>query len=103
MEVVPAIDLLGDEAVDVCVRAGAARLLCTAIARDGTLTGPDVELMRRVVQRSGLPVLAAGGVRSEDDIEVLARAGAEGAIIGRALLESTLPLSALRARVASRR
>ncbi len=92
-----------DDAVDVCVRAGVARLLCTAIDRDGTLSGPDVDLVRRVAERSGLPVLAAGGIRSEEDVEALARAGAEGAIVGRALLDGGLPLLALRARVASRR
>ena len=67
-----------DDAVDVCVRAGVARLLCTAIDRDGTLAGPDVALVRRVAKGSSIPVLAAGGIRSEADIEALARAGAEG-------------------------
>src|SRR2546430_11155456 len=39
-----------DDAVDGCVRAGVARLLCTAIDRDGTLAGPDVALVRRVAK-----------------------------------------------------
>jgi phosphoribosylformimino-5-aminoimidazole carboxamide ribotide isomerase len=86
-----------DDAVDVCVGAGVARLLCTAIDRDGTLSGPDVELVRRVTERSGLPVLAAGGIRSEADLEALAQAGAEGAIVGRALLEGSIPLASLSA------
>jgi phosphoribosylformimino-5-aminoimidazole carboxamide ribotide isomerase len=81
-----------DEAIDRCVAAGVARLLCTAIDRDGTLAGPDIELVRRVVERSALPVLAAGGIRSEADIDALERAGAEGAIVGRALLEGRLAL-----------
>jgi phosphoribosylformimino-5-aminoimidazole carboxamide ribonucleotide (ProFAR) isomerase len=68
------------------------RLLCTAIERDGTLQGPDVELVRHVVERSRLPVLAAGGVGSDDDLEALAETGAEGAIVGRALLEGRLSL-----------
>jgi phosphoribosylformimino-5-aminoimidazole carboxamide ribotide isomerase len=84
-----------DDAVDVCMRAGVARLLCTAIDRDGTLAGPDVVLVRRVVQASSIPVLAAGGIRSEADLGALARAGAEGAIVGRALLEGRLVSSAL--------
>jgi phosphoribosylformimino-5-aminoimidazole carboxamide ribotide isomerase len=75
-----------DEAVDRCVDAGVSRLLCTAIDRDGTLTGPDVELVASVVARSRLPVLAAGGIRSSGDLVALAQAGAEGAIVGRALL-----------------
>jgi phosphoribosylformimino-5-aminoimidazole carboxamide ribotide isomerase len=81
-----------DEAVARCVASGAPRLLCTAIDRDGTLDGPDVELVRRVVVRSGLPVLAAGGIRSDSDIDALDRDGAEGAIVGRALLEGRLAL-----------
>jgi phosphoribosylformimino-5-aminoimidazole carboxamide ribotide isomerase len=68
-----------------CVAAGVKRVLCTAIDRDGTLAGPDLELVRGVAA-TGLRVLAAGGVRSPDDIAALAAAGAEGAVVGRALL-----------------
>jgi phosphoribosylformimino-5-aminoimidazole carboxamide ribotide isomerase len=81
-----------DEAIDRCVAAGVSRLLCTAIERDGTLEGPDVALVRRVVESSRLPVLAAGGVRSDEDLDALERAGAEGAVVGRALLEGRLEL-----------
>ncbi len=81
-----------DEAVSRCAKSGVPRLLCTAIERDGTLDGPDVELVRRVVERSALPVLAAGGIRSEADLDALEQAGAEGAVVGRALLEGRLTL-----------
>jgi len=84
-----------DEAVDRCRNAGVRRLLCTAIDRDGTLAGPDVELLRRVCARSALPVLAAGGVRSLEDLGAVEAAGCEGAIVGRALLEGGLPLAVL--------
>jgi phosphoribosylformimino-5-aminoimidazole carboxamide ribotide isomerase len=83
-----------DEAIDLCVLAGVQRLLCTAIDRDGTLGGPDVQLVARVVERAGLPVLAAGGIRHENDVDALEAAGAEGAIIGRALLEGRISLRA---------
>jgi phosphoribosylformimino-5-aminoimidazole carboxamide ribotide isomerase len=66
-------------------RAGSARVLVTAIDRDGTLAGPDVELVRTVAA-TGLRVLAAGGVRSPEDVQALAAAGAEAAVVGRALL-----------------
>jgi phosphoribosylformimino-5-aminoimidazole carboxamide ribotide isomerase len=79
-----------DEAVESCVEAGVARLLCTAIDRDGTLGGPDLGLLARVLGLSGLPVLAAGGVRSRDDLDALAGIGLEGAVVGRALLEGRL-------------
>jgi phosphoribosylformimino-5-aminoimidazole carboxamide ribotide isomerase len=62
-----------------------ARVLLTAIDRDGTLAGPDLELVRRVAA-TGVRVLAAGGVRSPADVEALAAAGAEAAVVGRALL-----------------
>jgi len=79
-----------EEAVESCVEAGVARLLCTAIERDGTLTGPDLGLLARVRELSGLPILAAGGVRSREDLEALAGIGLEGAVVGRALLEGRL-------------
>ena len=81
-----------DDAIDLCVAAGVQRLLCTAIDRDGTLSGPDVELVRHVVSRAGIPVLAAGGIRGKHDLAALENAGAAGAIVGRALLEGTIEL-----------
>ena len=76
-----------DDAVDRCRAAGVARLLCTAVDRDGTMAGPDLELMGRVAARFGGPVLAAGGVRSQKDIDALDALGLEGAVVGRALLD----------------
>jgi len=74
-----------DEAAARFVACGATRVLCTAIDRDGTLAGPDLELVARVAA-TGLGVLAAGGVRSPADVGALAAAGAEAAVVGRALL-----------------
>jgi phosphoribosylformimino-5-aminoimidazole carboxamide ribotide isomerase len=73
------------EAIRLCLHAGVGRVLCTAIDRDGTLAGPDLELVR-LVAASGLRVLAAAGVRSPADVAELADAGAEAAVVGRALL-----------------
>lgn len=75
-----------------CAEAGVPRLLCTAIERDGTLAGPDLALLELVRLRSGLPVLAAGGIRSEEDLDDLAALGLEGAVVGRALLEGAVTL-----------
>src|SRR4051812_1284214 len=74
-----------EDAAQRCVDAGIIRVLCTAIERDGTLGGPDLELVRQVAA-TGLQVLAAGGIRSPDDVAALADAGAEAAVVGRALL-----------------
>ena len=57
----------------------------TAIDRDGTLAGPDLQLVSAAAN-TGLRVLAAGGVRSPEDVAALAEAGAEAAVVGRALL-----------------
>jgi phosphoribosylformimino-5-aminoimidazole carboxamide ribotide isomerase len=70
---------------DALERAHGARVLVTAIDRDGTLAGPDLELVGKAAA-AGLRVLAAGGIRSPADVEALASAGAEAAIVGRALL-----------------
>lgn len=80
-----AAGLTVDEAARRCRDAGVTRVLCTAIDRDGTLAGPDLELVRRVAATE-LAVLAAGGVRSPADIAALAGAGAEAAVVGRALI-----------------
>jgi phosphoribosylformimino-5-aminoimidazole carboxamide ribotide isomerase len=65
-------------------RSRGARVLVTAIDRDGTLAGPETELVTQA-SAAGLRVLAAGGVRSPADVESLAAAGAEAAVVGRAL------------------
>ena len=70
---------------DALERAAGARVLVTAIDRDGTLAGPDLDLVRQAAARAR--VLAAGGVRSPADVEALAAAGAEAAVVGRALLQ----------------
>lgn len=88
-------ELTAERAAERCAAAGVSRLLCTAVDRDGTLAGPDLDLLARVQERSGLPVLAAGGIRSKADLARVERLGCEGAIVGRALLEGRLPLSTL--------
>ena|SRR5437763_11014517 len=88
-------DLTPEHAAEACAAAGVARVHCTAVDRDGTLGGPDLELLARVVAASGLPVVAAGGIRSNDDLAALAAVGCEGAVVGRALLEGTLSLDVL--------
>lgn len=75
-----------------CAAAGVARLLVTSTARDGSLAGPDVELLAEVL-RAGLPVIAAGGISSIDDLIAVRDLGCEAAVAGSALLAGrfTLP------------
>jgi phosphoribosylformimino-5-aminoimidazole carboxamide ribotide isomerase len=78
-----------------CAEAGVSRILCTAIERDGMLGGPDLDLLSEVREVSRLPVLAAGGIRSEADLAAVAAIGCEGAVVGRALIDGSLPLSSV--------
>jgi len=73
--------------------AGAEALLVTAVDRVATVAGPDTALVRRVA-RAGLPLLAAGGIRSLADLEAVRAAGASGAVVGRSALEGSLDLAA---------
>ena len=72
------------ELAERCADAGIRRLLVTGTRRDGSLAGPDVELLADVLE-VGLPVLAAGGIASLDDLAGLRELGCEGAIVGSAL------------------
>ena len=78
---------------------GAARLIVTETSRDGTLRGPDVEMLAAL--RDALPgdvLVAAGGVRSIEDLQALDRLGIDGAVVGLALLTGGVdPASALAA------
>jgi|SRR5581483_6622412 len=82
----------GIRVADALARTGGARVLLTAIERDGTLQGPDVALVRSAAA-SGARILAAGGIRSPADVDALAGAGAEAAIVGRALFATVAAAS----------
>lgn len=74
--------------------AGASHLLCTDIARDGMLSGPNVELyesLRCIVP--DLSLIASGGVRNVADLRALRASGVAGVVLGRSLLEGTLSLA----------
>jgi phosphoribosylanthranilate isomerase len=69
-------------------KAGCARYVVTDILKDGTMKGPNVDLLREVCAHTPAPVIASGGVSTLDDLRVLAgleSAGVEGVITGKAL------------------
>ena len=79
-----------------------AAVLHTVIERDGLMGGPDVEGTARLARSTSLPVLASGGVRSEEDLVALARTRiVAGAVVGRALHAGTLDLASALQRVAA--
>ena len=88
----------GGDLWDVLARLdaeGCPRYVVTDVGRDGTLTGPNTELLRAVCERTDAPVVASGGVSSLDDIRALAAlapVGVEGAIVGKALYAGAFTL-----------
>ncbi len=85
-------DLL--ETLDRLESEGCARYVVTDVNKDGTLKGPNLELLRTVCRRTAKPVVASGGVSSLADLEAIAALvgeGVEGAIMGTALYEARSP------------
>jgi phosphoribosyl isomerase A len=88
----------GGELFDVLARLdseGCSRYVVTDVRRDGTLTGPNLDLLRDVCAATSRPVVASGGVSSIDDLRALAglvSTGVEGAIVGKALYAGAFTL-----------
>ncbi|OJX77130.1 MULTISPECIES: bifunctional 1-(5-phosphoribosyl)-5-((5-phosphoribosylamino)methylideneamino)imidazole-4-carboxamide isomerase/phosphoribosylanthranilate isomerase PriA [unclassified Leifsonia] len=75
--------------------AGCARYVVTDVTKDGTLRGPNLDLLREVMDRTERPVVASGGIASLDDIAALRELvslGLEGAIVGKALYSGAFTL-----------
>lgn len=84
-----------DELAPWYAEHGARHLLCTDIDRDGMLAGFNLDLYRHLAASvPALAVQASGGVRSLDDIRAAGEAGAQGVILGRALLEGRFTVEA---------
>ena len=76
-------------------REGCARYVVTDVGRDGTMSGPNLDLLRDVCARTDRPVVASGGVSTLDDVVAirgLVGDGVEGAIIGSALYRGAFTL-----------
>ena len=88
------------ETIERLDRDGCARYIVTDVAKDGTLTGPNLELLKSVCAATKAPVVASGGVSSLADIAAIAalvELGVEGSIVGKALYAGafTLPQALL--------
>ena len=76
--------------------AGCSRYVVTDVTKDGTLQGPNIELLRQITARTQKPVIASGGVANLDDIaalRALVPLGVEGAIVGKALYAGAFTLA----------
>ncbi|MEP7246789.1 MAG: 1-(5-phosphoribosyl)-5-[(5-phosphoribosylamino)methylideneamino]imidazole-4-carboxamide isomerase [Gammaproteobacteria bacterium] len=85
------------QALEPFLSVGLKHVLCTDIDRDGALTGPNVDLYRRALERfPQLTWQASGGVRDAADLAALARLGMAAAVSGKALLEQRITSEELR-------
>lgn len=79
--------------LELFLEAGLRHLLCTDIARDGMLAGPNLDLYRELHARApGVALQASGGVREVADLIAAREAGCSGVVLGRALLEGRIGL-----------
>ncbi|QWW18923.1 bifunctional 1-(5-phosphoribosyl)-5-((5-phosphoribosylamino)methylideneamino)imidazole-4-carboxamide isomerase/phosphoribosylanthranilate isomerase PriA [Schaalia sp. 19OD2882] len=83
------------ETIERLDAAGCSRYVVTDVARDGMLSGPNLDLLRRVCEATSAPVIASGGVSNLADIAALRElvpVGVEGAIVGKALYTGAFTL-----------
>lgn len=80
------------EILEALEQAGCQRYILTDVNRDGTMQGPNLELLRAVMDRTGKPIVASGGISSLEDIVALRELGLEGAILGKALYANRFTL-----------
>ena len=73
-------------------KAGVKTIIYTDISRDGTMTGPNIEQTKHIVDETGLEVIASGGVSSVDDLRALSLINVHGAIFGKAIYEKKIDL-----------
>jgi phosphoribosylformimino-5-aminoimidazole carboxamide ribotide isomerase len=81
------------EAIDMLASAGILTFEVTSIAHDGLLEGPDLELLRGLVERGRGRIIASGGVASVGDVLAVQAIGCAGVIVGRALYEGRIEIA----------
>jgi len=74
------------------VDIGVKRLIYTDIRKDGTLTQPNFDMIRRLVSQISVPVIVAGGISRLEHLRTLKALGVKGAIIGKALYTGDIDL-----------
>jgi len=85
-------ELTTEAALERCSEAGVATVVCTAIDRDGTRAGPDLELLQEIRERFDGRALGAGGIRDAADVDAVRRLGLDGVVVGRAWIDGTIEL-----------
>jgi phosphoribosylformimino-5-aminoimidazole carboxamide ribotide isomerase len=77
------------------VKTGVSYVTCTDVSRDGMLSGPSVDLYREILANTRVNLIASGGITTISDVKLLAEAGCEGAIIGKAIYEGRIDIREL--------
>ena len=90
---IEATDLDAVEFIEQLRDQGVRRIVYTDIARDGVHDGPNFAMYERVTRSIGIPVIAAGGVGSVEDLRRLGECGVEAAIVGRAIYTGDVDLT----------
>lgn len=89
-------DVKLSEFISILKKAGFKEFIYTDILKDGTLKGPNIQAIKKLLKESGLKIIASGGIASLDDIrrlKLLEKQGVSGVIIGKALYEGKFTLA----------
>lgn len=81
-----------DDALQMFMEMSVRLFLVTSVLKNGTLEGPDLETLARVCAYPGVEIIAAGGIRSLEDLVVLRELGISGVVVGKALYEEAFTL-----------
>ncbi len=76
-----------------CEKIGVKNIIFTDISRDGSLKGPNTEMLARLAENVSIDITASGGIKTADDIRALKRMSLYGAICGKSLYSGTLDLT----------
>ena len=85
-----AVDRDVGEILEASRRIGIMAILCTSVARDGMLSGPDFDGLKELMRVTDIPVIASGGVTSLEDVKRLRDMGAWATILGKAVYEGLI-------------
>ena len=83
-------------AVDLCLKMkayGVKDVIYTDISKDGMMSGPNIEATKDLIEKTGMDIIASGGVSTMNDLENVKNIGAAGVIIGKALFNGALDLA----------
>lgn len=83
------------KAIDLCLKMksyGVKTIIYTDISKDGMMSGPNVEATQEIIEKTGMGIIASGGISNIKDIESIKNINAQGVIIGKALYNGAINL-----------